>query len=214
MEAVARKLVRRDILPELAGFRDLGQQASHQVDELLLRLGDVLTSMQERHEFGAVVLAVVGDQRVRLEHRFEPFASVAWSVSEFGEMFEVAGDVGAAHAGASAGQGGRGPVAGPVVGYRALMRHRLIDPKRRRRRRSDHRRWERSQAMQLWQVDVMGRVRLGDGSEASVVTGIDDHSGLLRWRPSGYSRPKSPTLNPRPSRRHSRRRWLPGSPAG
>jgi hypothetical protein len=30
--------------------------------------------------------------------------------------------------------------------------------------------------MELWQMDVMGRVRLTDGTELSVVTGIDDHS--------------------------------------
>jgi hypothetical protein len=30
--------------------------------------------------------------------------------------------------------------------------------------------------MELWQMDVMGRVKLTDGSEAKIVTGIDDHS--------------------------------------
>ena len=30
--------------------------------------------------------------------------------------------------------------------------------------------------MELWQMDVMSRVRLIDGRELSVVTGIDDHS--------------------------------------
>jgi hypothetical protein len=30
--------------------------------------------------------------------------------------------------------------------------------------------------MELWQMDVMGGVHLGDGSEAKVLTGIDDHS--------------------------------------
>jgi transposase InsO family protein len=71
---------------------------------------------------------------------------------------------------------GLAPVPGRSSIYRCLVRHGLIDPKRRRRRRSDYRRWERSAAMQLWQMDVMGRVRLADGSELSVVTGIDDHS--------------------------------------
>lgn len=60
--------------------------------------------------------------------------------------------------------------------YRCLVRHRLIDPKRRRRRREDYKRWERSRAMELWQMDVMGGVRLADGTAVSVVTGIDDHS--------------------------------------
>jgi transposase InsO family protein len=60
--------------------------------------------------------------------------------------------------------------------YRILVRNGLIDPQRRRRRREDYRRWERSRSMELWQMDVMGRVRLLDGTELSVVTGIDDHS--------------------------------------
>jgi transposase InsO family protein len=30
--------------------------------------------------------------------------------------------------------------------------------------------------MELWQLDVMGRVRLTDGTELSAVTGLDDHS--------------------------------------
>jgi hypothetical protein len=62
--------------------------------------------------------------------------------------------------------------------YRILVRNHLIDPQRRRRRREDYRRWERSRPMELWQMDIMGRVRLADGRELSVVTGIDDHSRL------------------------------------
>jgi transposase InsO family protein len=60
--------------------------------------------------------------------------------------------------------------------YRAMVRHNLIEPKRRRRRREDYRRWERSRSMELWQMDVMGEVFLADGTKCSVVTGIDDHS--------------------------------------
>jgi transposase InsO family protein len=60
--------------------------------------------------------------------------------------------------------------------YRCLVRHRLIAPKPRRRRREDYKRWERSRPMELWQIDVMGGVRLVDGTLLSVVTGIDDHS--------------------------------------
>jgi transposase InsO family protein len=59
--------------------------------------------------------------------------------------------------------------------YRCLIRHRLIQPKPRRRRRDDYKRWERSRSMELWQIDVMG-ARLDDGTGVSVVTGIDDHS--------------------------------------
>lgn len=60
--------------------------------------------------------------------------------------------------------------------YRALVRHPLIEPKPRRRQRDEFKRWERSRPMELWQMDVMGGVRLTDGSQLSVVTGIDDHS--------------------------------------
>jgi transposase InsO family protein len=60
--------------------------------------------------------------------------------------------------------------------YRCLVRHRLIDPKPRRRRLKDYKRWERSRAMELWQIDVMGGVMLHDGTELKAITGIDDHS--------------------------------------
>lgn len=60
--------------------------------------------------------------------------------------------------------------------YRCLVRHRLIQPKPRRRRRDDYKRWERSRSMELWQLDVLGGVFLSNGIGVSVVTGIDDHS--------------------------------------
>ena len=53
MEAVAGKLVGRDILPNGAGLRGFGQQVSDQVVELQLRPDRVFTSMQEHREFGA-----------------------------------------------------------------------------------------------------------------------------------------------------------------
>ena len=60
--------------------------------------------------------------------------------------------------------------------YRCLVRHRLIQPKLRRRRRDDYKRWQRARSMELWQCDVMGRVFLTNGREIKVITGIDDHS--------------------------------------
>ena len=84
MEAVARKLVRRHIVPEVAGLLSLGQQVSDEVAELVLRSADVLTPMEECHELGAVDdRDIVVDERVGLEHRYEPLAGVAGSVSEF-----------------------------------------------------------------------------------------------------------------------------------
>ncbi len=50
--------------------------------------------MQECREFfGAVVLAVVADERVGPQHGLEPLAGVAGLVTEFDEMRKVAGDV-------------------------------------------------------------------------------------------------------------------------
>ncbi len=74
------------------------------------------------------------------------------------------------------GREGVDPVPSRSAVYRALVRHGLIDPQRRRRRRRDYKRWERLRAMELWQMDVMGGVFLVDGTELKVVTGIDDHS--------------------------------------
>ena len=68
------------------------------------------------------------------------------------------------------------PLPGRSSIYRALVRHRLIDPQRRRRKRDDYKRWERARAMELWQMDITGGVHLADGRVASVVTGIDDYS--------------------------------------
>jgi transposase InsO family protein len=62
---------------------------------------------------------------------------------------------------------------------RCLIRHGLVTVQPRRRRREDYRRWERSRSMELWQMDIVGGVRLADGSEAKIVTGIDDHSRFV-----------------------------------
>ncbi len=79
------------------------------------------------------------------------------------------------------------PVPGRSSIHRCLLRHRLIDPKKRRRKREDYRRWEREHAMELWQMDIMAGVRLADGRELKLVSGIDDHSRFcvsarLVWR--------------------------------
>jgi transposase InsO family protein len=71
------------------------------------------------------------------------------------------------------------PLPGRSSVYRALVRHGLVAARKRRRRRADYRRWERGAAMELWQMDVMGRVHLADGQEVKVVTGIDDHSRFV-----------------------------------
>jgi transposase InsO family protein len=71
---------------------------------------------------------------------------------------------------------GVSPLPGRSSIERCLIRHGLVTPQARRRKRSDYVRWERSRAMELWQMDVVGGVRIVDGGEAKVVSGLDDHS--------------------------------------
>ncbi len=81
------------------------------------------------------------------------------------------------------------PVPSRVAIYRALVRRNLVDRQRRKRRREDYVRWERSRPNELWQMDVMGGVFLLDERELKVVTGIDDHSASA-WRPDWWSGPR------------------------
>lgn len=75
------------------------------------------------------------------------------------------------------GRTGRWPmVPARMTVYRVLVRHGLISPGSRRRRRGDYRRWERDAPMALWQLDIVGGAWLADGTEAKVITGVDDHS--------------------------------------
>jgi transposase InsO family protein len=71
---------------------------------------------------------------------------------------------------------GTQPLPGRSSVYRALVRHGLVAAEKRKRRRSEYRRWERGRSMELWQMDVVGRIFLTDGTELSAVTGLDDHS--------------------------------------
>jgi transposase InsO family protein len=71
---------------------------------------------------------------------------------------------------------GVSPLPGRTSVYRALVRHGLVEATKRKRRREDYRRWERTRSMALWQMDVMGRAFLSDGREMKLVTGLDDHS--------------------------------------
>jgi transposase-like protein len=74
------------------------------------------------------------------------------------------------------GREGMDPVPGRSSIYRCLVRHGLITVQARRRKRSDYKRWERARAMELWQMDIVGGVKIADGTEAKIVSGVDDHS--------------------------------------
>ncbi len=82
------------------------------------------------------------------------------------------------------GKEGVDPLPGRTSVERCLIRHGLVEPRRRKRSRSDYRRWERSRSMELWQMDIVGGVRIvdpttGELTEAKIVTGIDDHSRFV-----------------------------------
>lgn len=94
------------------------------------------------------------------------------------------------------------PVPSPVFDLSGLLRHNLVDPQKRRKRRSDYKRWERDPSMELWQMDVMGGVFLVDGIEMKVVTGLDDHSRSGSDRSSHRPVPRR-----RPGRDAFQRSW-------
>lgn len=71
---------------------------------------------------------------------------------------------------------GVSPVPSRMSVYRVLVRHGLIEPQPRKRPKDSYLRWQREEPMALWQLDIVGGVFLADGSEAKIVTGVDDHS--------------------------------------
>jgi transposase InsO family protein len=71
---------------------------------------------------------------------------------------------------------GVSPVPSRMSAYRALVRHGLVEPGARGRRKDTWQRWEREAPMALWQLDIMGGAFVSDGTEAKIVTGLDDHS--------------------------------------
>ena len=76
-------------------------------------------------------------------------------------------------------QEGVDPVPGRSSIYRCLVRHGLIAPQARKRKRSDYIRWERSKSMELWQMDIVGGVKIAGQPDAKIVSGIDDHSRFI-----------------------------------
>jgi transposase InsO family protein len=73
-------------------------------------------------------------------------------------------------------RGGVRPVPSRMSVYRVLVRHGLIEPQPRKRPKDSYVRWERDAPMALWQMDLVGGIFLVGGTEAKLVTGVDDHS--------------------------------------
>jgi hypothetical protein len=72
------------------------------------------------------------------------------------------------------GRGGVKPVPSWMSAYRALVRHGLIEPgAKRRRRRDDYRRWERPEPMALWQIDIVDGVLFLDAGTRRAWRGQD-----------------------------------------
>jgi hypothetical protein len=91
VEAIVSELARRDIVPDVAGPYGLDQQILDEAAELLLRVCEVFTSMQDCGEFGIMVL--VANERIGLEHGFELLTNISCSVPDFREIFEVMAEV-------------------------------------------------------------------------------------------------------------------------
>src|SRR4029450_9895898 len=91
MQAVAGPPSRRHIIADLAAGYGPGQQVPDEVAELLGGSGHVGTAMQQRRQVPAVML--VDNQRVGLQDRLEPLASVTGAVSDLGELSKVLGDL-------------------------------------------------------------------------------------------------------------------------
>src|SRR5262245_46668430 len=71
---------------------------------------------------------------------------------------------------------GVSPVPSRMRAYRALVRDGLAQPGAGRGRKDSYRGWGREAPMALWQIDIVGGAFLADGTEAKIVTGLDDHS--------------------------------------
>jgi transposase InsO family protein/NTP pyrophosphatase (non-canonical NTP hydrolase) len=71
------------------------------------------------------------------------------------------------------------PLPGRSSVHRCLIRHNLVVPEARKRKRADYKRWERSRSMELWRMDIVGGVMLAGGGEAKIVSGIDDNSRFI-----------------------------------
>jgi transposase InsO family protein len=100
-------------------------------------------------------------------------ASVEARVCELGRQHPYWGPVRIVH---QLGREGVEVVPSHMGIWRALVRHGLIEPHARGKRLVEFKRWERGAPMELWQLDVVGGVLLADGTEAKVLTGVDDHS--------------------------------------
>ncbi len=92
MEAVARELVGRHVVPEVAGSCPFGHELSDHAMEPMLRSNNTLVPVKELDERRVVIpVRVMGEVRVRLEHGPQSLTGVAGLFPNFGEVLEMAG---------------------------------------------------------------------------------------------------------------------------
>ena len=71
------------------------------------------------------------------------------------------------------------PLPGRTSVERCLIRHGLVTPQARKRKRSDYKRWERSGRWSCGRWTSSAGSASSTGSEAKIVSGIDDHSRFV-----------------------------------
>jgi transposase InsO family protein len=76
------------------------------------------------------------------------------------------------------GRGGVTPTPSRATVHRVLVRNGLVDAQAQQHKRR-YKRWEREQAMELWQLDIVDGMTLANGRGCKIVTGIDDHSRFM-----------------------------------
>lgn len=144
-------------------------------------------SWLRRYELGGI--GALGDQSHRPRHCPHQMDGVTEArVLEMRRLHPFWGQRTIAH---HLGKEGVDPVPSERGIYRALVQAGMIDPKVRKKRLVNYKRWERGRPMELWQMDIVGGIMLSDGTELKCLTGVDDHSrfcvcaGLMR---ANYSR--------------------------
>ena len=76
----------------MVSVHSFGQQLADEAAKVPLRVRKMVASVHEHREFGALG-PVMGDERVRLQHGFQPLAGSAGLVADHGEMLQMPSDV-------------------------------------------------------------------------------------------------------------------------
>jgi hypothetical protein len=90
VQAVVGELLRRDIVPDIACLRSLGQKTAEKIEEPVTRVRDVLASMEERADPGVARPGrLADDRRVGLEDGLQSLLGVDRPVADLGKTIEM-----------------------------------------------------------------------------------------------------------------------------